>query len=386
MNGADVERQALITRVTARFSSLRAAGVLSDGAPLSAIGLSRHTEPFLDTLARLARLLNAIRRLTNDVLPAAPRQPGRLFLRTHHVERQSIRGTINWPRTIRHRAGRESMTSTEFVCSMSRRSLVAPENILLVLTLNALLDRGRACVLRMRRLGVLEPRDRDTLSQFERRCREILDSPHYQPAREEVARLGRLDAQGHRALLSEVATRARLSPAAAPDWARSLLSASRDVCEIPSDVAAPHLESSDLWDAFARLETISALNAVVPVRMLRGIPGVASRDVRLFPSSDQLTWTLKRKDTSVAAVRFLIDPDWNSVRAKALLLMWDFRHEGSGIDNWMILHRSTDAVEDLVEARGALQLSFSRIRAESLTSESLIGFFASSLGRTPGGL
>jgi hypothetical protein len=356
----------MIARVAAHFCSLRAGGVMSGGASAASALAGNMPEAVFKDLVNISRFLHAVHRLRTEVLPSAEREPGRLYARAHRLERHSPRGAVNWARTIRHRLGRESIAGTQHVCRVAERTLLAPENVLLLSTIITTLGLGRTAVARLRESGVLQAHDCRAFGMLERHCEALRCSPFYRSAWEDACALS-----GHRSdrlleLEAAVDERTRFQPPAAPRWALQLLRLREDICDVPNEITGRGIELDALWLTLAKLEAIACVKRAAPIRWM-GPEFIAGwHDVRLEAREREGYWLLRRGDDPVACITWSSAASWREVRAQAVMAAWEARYADKAVDNWIVIHRCTEIPPEQSEARRDVTLHFSRVSVERL--------------------
>src|SRR5690606_7032861 len=188
-----------------------------------------------------ARCANRIADLRRHVLRPALQQPGRRYERFVRVHQGRPSGSGHWARTLMRQVGREG-AQPEFVCRGGRRSLIAPENTLLVLWLDRLLAAERGLVRALSGSGFAGPDEKRWLVRFRREADHLLKQPAYQESRQEAARVAGAGGAALEELMREVRTRALGHPPAAPAWARRLLDVSTLSSWLPTQLARQELD------------------------------------------------------------------------------------------------------------------------------------------------
>ena len=275
----------MLARIVARLVELELAGVLHRPASFASI------TPQGSRGARLlwdwARVLDRSHRLVEEVLRPALRQPGREHRRRVVHTKGRPRGKVRWPATSQRQL-RGLERALPFVCTRAERSLLAPENLLLALTLD---EHGA----RLARLVPLLERERgypparlalQALARTQTRASQV---PTWLTACR--AQLRQHERPGLAAELEQL-TRARAAgrPCAAPAWAKRLVELRQRHAPLPDPAALERLAPLALWRELCGLELLTQLRAHTALRQGSGQGFVSSSGAHYGPLAGTPAW------------------------------------------------------------------------------------------------
>ncbi len=345
--------------VIARLAWLRQADVLYGPCELHRSDQPRDLPSPAALLWEWSRLISDVQTLLDEVLVPALREPGRLHQRRITVERGRPRGAVNWPRTAALGLHSLDASGLPFVCSAAQRSLLAPENLLLVWTVDELLTRG--LVVGADAESHLGRASFDPLQRLRAYLRHVEGSPEFSSWREAVRELRRSEDVAVRGLEQAVRERVRGRPSAAPDWARTLLELRRWPATVPSPSTIASIDAGTLWQQFAALELLCGLRRAGALRQVEG-GFFGARGLRLRAVANSPAWVLAVPGREPVGVLWPLSEDWREVQMQALYWCFTAQHDAAELDRWLILHRSGQA--DHVRQRGAIQLRYIDVRSE----------------------
>ncbi len=352
------ELEQLRAGVIARLAWLRQAQVLHGPCELHPLDQPRGLPSPAALLWDWSRLISDVQRLLDAVLEPALREPGRLHQRRAAIERGRPRGAVHWPRTAALALRSVDAGGLRFVCSAAARSLLAPENLLLVWTLDELLEAG---LLLSAEAGPLLGRaSDDPARRLRAHLRAVEGSPEFTSWREAARALRRSGTAALRGLEQAVRERLRGRPSAAPDWARTLLELRTQPAAVPSRSAIASIDAGTLWQQFAALELLCGLRRAGALRQVDD-GFVGARGLRLRGLAGTPAWVLAAPEREPVGVLWPLSEDWREVQMQALYCCFNARHETAQIDRWLILHRSGEAG---VVRRHAIELRYVDVRSE----------------------
>lgn len=354
----------LVSRVVARLVALRHAGVLEHA---NAATLVHHREPDARALARLlwdwALVLEGTQRLILDVFGPARAEPGRLHRRLPSESHGRPRGAVDWPRTSRRAAQRGQPSPLEFCCTIAERSVLAPENLLLVWTLDDALAHALGSFERVEHGALLAADDRVLMRRFRSEAALALHMPWARRCRAALAPLRARGRRAERELEEAVDERVHGRPSAAPSWARTLLDLRRTRMRIPSEGQLRTLDAELVWTQLAWLELVALLRGAM---RLRHEPGserlVDARGCVLEPIVGTQAWVLAAEHPLLAWSSTLAR-DWLDVRRDAALACLELRHHEREIDRWLIFHRARESPPLTVVRHKAIEIMLCRVDA-----------------------
>lgn len=308
-----------------------------------------------------SRLISDVLQLLTEVLRPSMREPGRLHQRRVELERGRPRGAVHWPRTALLGLRGVDARGLRYVCSLAERSRLAPENLLLVWTLDELVARGLLVGAHEQARSVLGELRLDPLHRLRAHIRAVEGTPEFATWRDAVRELRSAGPTAVLGLERAVRERVQGRPSAAPSWARALLELRRQPAAMPSRSALASIDAGTLWQQLAALELLCVLRSRAGLRQqAQGFVG--ARGIALRPISATPAWVLERRGMEPIGVLWPIDEDWEDVRRHALYWSWTARLGERDIDRWLILHRSGQA--PLVRRRGPIELWYCDLRAE----------------------
>lgn len=357
----------LLGGIAVRLTTLHASGALVMEPDLGPLGLSSDATEAVRQMARWSRSLDSLRRLARDVVPAAIREPGRRFERLTELHRGSPRRTIHWPKTLARRIGRENEAEPEFVCRRATRSMGAPENTLLALTLENAIELVKQLRASGDSLGFTDYGR--VLRGLDETFRSGLEAP---TIRASTARPNR--GPGTNPVDLETAVADRLGyPPAAPRWAHELLGIRRSRGWVPRRMSKVDLPRDDLWLISALLDAVSLVREFLPVRQRANAPSeFEHRDVRLEPLETRPGFALRRNRERTLALALPAARSWRDVRTEAAHATVFDAPRGEPIDSWLFLHRAEDSPEFETVHRGGLALDFIRLQENSEIPENAL--------------
>jgi hypothetical protein len=362
---SDAQRQLLFARVIARLVSLRHAGVLHRACDVAVVG--RPHAPLAAMLWDWARLLDDAQRLITEVFGPSLREPGRLHQRNATEQRGRPSGAVHWPHTTRLAMHGGHVGPPRFVCTTAERSLLAPENLLLIWTLDEFLSHALTITARVEASALLGADDRELFRRFRHDVRQALIAPWVSACRETIHELRRAGARAEAELELAVQERVRGRPSAAPDWARSLLELRRAPLQIPEDAALAEIDDEQLWLRLAYLEMLALLRARTRVRQGSSNPdafacpsGVAFEPLEQVPASV----IAGPKHATIGLLR-TTEPDWRLVRRDAADSCFETRHADLDIDRWLIIHRAAQSPITHTYERHGIELFYWHLDANA---------------------
>ncbi|HLT36256.1 MAG TPA: hypothetical protein VK034_08220 [Enhygromyxa sp.] len=357
---AHAGRELLFAEVIARLVWLREADVLHGPCELSASDQPRELASPAALLWSWSRLISDTQQLLGRVLEPATREPGRMHQRSVSIERGRPRGAVHWPRTVQLGLRSVDSRGLRHVCSLASRSLLAPENLLLVLTLEQFVARGLLVGGHAQAAKTLGNARLDPLQRLRSQLRGIEGTPEFSAWREAARELKRSGLAAELALEQAVRERVQGRPSAAPEWARALLELRRQPAAIPSRSAIASIDDGTLWQQLAALELLCALRRRGVIRQAdQGFVG--ARGLMLRPILDTPAWVMTAPGREPVGVLWLESEDWEQVRMHALYWSWTARHEDADIDRWVCFHRTGQPT--LVRRRGPIELSYCDLQA-----------------------
>jgi hypothetical protein len=343
--------------VLARLVWLRHADVLDRPCELDTSPRPRGESSPATLLWDWSRLISDVLQLLDKVLKPASREPGRLHQRRVEIERGRPRGAVHWPRTAL--LGLRS-SGLRYVCSLAERSRLAPENLLLVWTLDELLARGLLVGADERAHALLGELRLDPLHRLRAHLRAFASTPEFAAWREAVRELQRAGPSAALGLEQAVRERVRGHPSAAPSWARALLELRRHPAAVPSRSAIASIDAGTLWQQLAALELVCALRRRGVLHQID--QGFADpRGLALRPIPDTPAWLLAAPGREPVGVLWPESEDWEQVRMHALYWSWTARVGSVDIDRWVIFHRCGPA---LMRRRGPIELRYRDLQSE----------------------
>lgn len=350
-----------LARIGNRLTALHAAGVLRRRPSARALPGAGKRESFVEQLIGWVQLLRAARVLTREVLPAARRDPGRLFERYTETGKRPPRGVVHWPRTIVRRLSTGS--ELEFVTRASRRVRAAPENLLLVITLDEFLSSHGKAFERLNLAGVLGQDDARLIRQYSREAQLGLETQPFSMCRAQ-ARLAAAGPESIARIEGEVRRRASSSPPAAPIWARELLSVRRMSAWAPAAAASGRLSEVDLWSIMAEFDTIAAVRRHAPIREEQPGGSLVADSISLDRLSSTKGFVLRNRGHNLGAIALDADPKWETVESSAIHNAWRVAHRRHPVDRWLVLHRCERSRTLESQSRGGIQIWFQRVGIE----------------------
>lgn len=357
MSEAPDLRRRFQARIAGRLAELHGAKALVGPLPLTRVGVPPSLDERFRRLVRVCISLGRARQLVDSVIPAALKEPGRLFARQVEHYSGSPRGAIDWPKTVALRRGRERQAELEFICRSSHRHLLAPENILLVLCVDEVTRSSTSGGAALEVQGFWGRDGKSAVARLQKEAHALLNSPAFRECRQAARDVS---SSGEIAILrleGAVAARVGGRPSAAPDWAKSLLSIRRDLRWLPRRVQEPDLPISSLWLLLAHLEMLSALRAILPVRQMSEQPNCFSCGAqRLTPATGTPDWVLLKADRAVAGVSIQTLQGRDSVRLAAFERLFCYEFENQVVNRWLVLHGCADAIPAI--HRNGLEVRF----------------------------
>ncbi|MCA9699243.1 MAG: hypothetical protein KC431_17090 [Myxococcales bacterium] len=353
------EVELLAARVVSRLVTLRAAGALQ-----RACDFAEATPGEVGETARLlwdwSRTLGDAQALIREVFEPALREPGRRHQRRTQLVSGRPRGATSWPRTVQQSLQRPPSGTPRFVCTVGERSVIAPENLLLIASLEDALIRGAQVSARLEHSALLAADDRELYRRHRQAARRALATPWVQHCREALRTLDRGDAGFERTLEAEVRERLRGRPCAAPAWARRLLELRRAPLRVPDLASLRALEGEPLWQILAGLEVLALLRRRAPLRQQDD--GFADHHgLRFGPLAGTPTWVVAGSGRPSMALLRPRARGWQEVRREALYWSWTAALDDAEIDRWLILHRAEDGPGFFRRERRGIELLYWRL-------------------------
>lgn len=353
--------------VIARLVWLRHANVLHGPCELNPSKRPRGLASPATLLWSWSRLLSDVQQLLTQVLEPATREPGRVHQRNVEIERGRPRGAVHWPRTTLLGMRSIDAHGIRFVCSSAERNLLAPENLLLVWTLDDFLARGLLFHANDLARTTLGDARLDPLHRLRAHLRSVEGTPEFSAWREAVRARRRAGPGVEIELERAVRERVRGRPSAAPSWARALLELRRNPAALPSRAALASIDEGTLWQQLAALELVCVLRRRGSLAQCEhgfvGAHGLAMRAIAGTPA-----WVITAPDRAPIGVLWPACDDWEDVRRDAR--HWSWSREGDGyIDRWMVLNRSGRSA---IESRPPIELRYCDLQAEHPLGADLI--------------
>lgn len=363
---ADVDegmtRELLASRVIARLVALRHAGAL---AHADAAILVHRLDADARTLATMlwdwALAIDATQRLILDVFAPARDEPGRLHRRVASESHGRPRGTVHWPRTSQLALARGQSCPLEFHCTVAERSVLAPENLLLVWTLDDALAHTLASFDRVESSALLAADDRLLVRRFRSEAELALRMPWARHCRAALAPLRARGRRAERELERAVDERVRGRPSAAPEWARSLLDLRRMRTRVLGNAHLRELDVALLWTQLAWLELVASLRGTLRLRYVHASKQLADACGHVLePIPGSTSWVLAGQHP-LLGWSSTCTPDWQQVRCEAALACLELRHREREIDRWLVFHHARDSPEIDVVRHGSIELVLCRL-------------------------
>lgn len=366
MADPDDQRALLFARVIARLVSLRHTGVLHSACDVALPKQPHSVHSLAAMLWSWAELIGNAQRLITEVFGPSLREPGRLYQRNATEQRGRPRGAVHWSRTTQLAVQTGHAGPLRFVCSTSERSLLAPENQLLIWTLDEFLSRGLATTARVEASAMLGAADRELFRRFRQDVRRALVAPWVTACREAIHERRRGGPRAEHELELEVLERVRGRPSAAPEWARALLDLRRAPLQIPEDAALAEIADEQLWLRLAYLDLLALLRA--HSRLRQG----SDSDTFACPSGMVLQ-PLERTPESVIAgpkhptigILRSTEPDWETVRREAAHSCFERQYADVYIDRWLIIHRADGSPRTHPYQRPGIELFYWHLDAKA---------------------
>jgi hypothetical protein len=344
-------------RIAGRLAELHSTRTLREPISMSRAGVPPEIGDALGRLVRLCMSFNRARQLLEIVLPAALREPGRLFSRRVEQRNGTPKGAIDWPKTTAIRRGREESAEFEFICRTSQRNLLAPENVLLVLLLEDVILANGSRLNDLEVRGLVWRGGWDFFGRASREAQGLIGSPAFRDCRRLVREV---QLRGERAVADlEKAVRQRVAarPSEAPEWARMLLSIRADLRWLPRGPADPSIPVEALWLMLAHLEMLVALRSVHPIRQCSDRPErFRSADRQLIPDGSASEWVFLESGRVKGAISIVASGSKESVRYSAFDRLLQYRYEGQPVDRWVVLHGGAEPIESI--NRNGLDIRF----------------------------
>lgn len=360
MNTESELARAYLARIAARWTTLFASGVLQREVRVEGI-IGDQLGALYRGLLSWSRHVEAARRLFEEVVPAATQHPGRLFHRYLSVDRGCVRGGVHWPKTIQRRLGREETASLEFVSRGSERSLFAPENILLVATIEEVADDIVQSLDWISRLELASTDDARLLRTYQEAATKVFSDTALGRVRARHAL--RLAPAAIAKLEHAVRDRTRAVPPAAPNWSGPLLELRRRRATVPRRFVGARFDESVLWVAMATLDAIALIRSRWPVRQVSNGPSGRFRSPRGSMEPIDGGWLLLNEPHVRVGLFLDSRREFSLVRSEAVARIWNQQGVVHGVDRWLILHRATQEIGPKIEVRGQLQLAFASLNA-----------------------
>lgn len=357
-------REQLAAQIVLTLVSLRVGGVVR--GPCSLTAGRAQDDALADGLWQWARLLGDVHALIDDCLVPALREPGRLHRRRIVEVGGRPRGAVRWPQTVRRNLSGPRPGGPRFVCSHGERSMLAPENLLLLSTLDGLEHGAQGVRALFDSRALLNASQRRHLGSRRARVLEAMREPWVAACRERVREVSRSGTHlgWERALEGEVRGRTSLRPQAAPDWARRLLELrsvrGRGGVLRPEAFAGAytHVDEARLWSELAHLVLLELLAGSMGLEQEASAAGErplgfrarAGADYR--KSADEQAWLVGglKVGTLVNHGR-----DWGEVRRAARLALWDYP-----ASRWIIVHRCEGAPAFALDRKDSVEMLYWR--------------------------
>lgn len=371
VDGDELDEQGLLfARVVARTVSLRGAGVMRRPCDFSTVGPERAPSPTAELLWSWSRLVADAQALLHEVFEPSLREPGREHLRSATLSSGRPRGAVNWPQTVARslRAGQAGPPS--FACTTAERSVFAPENLLLVMTLDKFLRRGLGTTSKLERSRLLAAGDRELFRRYRLGAERALAAPWIRACRERAVELCRATPRAELELERAVQQRIRGRPSAAPEWARSLLELRRRPQRIPVASSLTQLDRDELWAQLALLEVLILLRRTSRARQTDASFSCPSGLV--FRRLDEApVWVITTPNQPPIGVLRPRHTSWEQVRRDALYWSWTATLADADIDRWLIIHRADTHERERERGRGDIQLHYWRLRGKDQVGDVL---------------
>lgn len=349
-----LSRGELLARIVRRAAVLVASGTFRSRAgrwsvPRLALQ-DQEAARFLAAILTIARTSRDVGELLSSILPAAIREPGRIYAR--HVVSTPPLANIHWPRTLSRCRGRESITRLEFVGSVGRRETSAPENVLLALTLEDVSNRGESLDSVARYVHVSKD-ERRVVATARRRAQAGLAVGWLSECAGEAHKLKARGREAVVALEREVARRGSVTSNQAPPWAR-------DLVRVRSGIAASFVgerlqlpELDDLTSILACLELFGLLRECFDLREMWG----AGDEVRICERAGPRTLVPLAADSNSPLRAWALEVDgaprlgvgagapWMTTPAavrSAATESYFTRHGAQELKTWLIVHGCRD--------------------------------------------